>query len=85
MQLDRAWVIAARTDTVALKVCRASIAVAKALDLTPMATGVDDLEQRNLLAGLGCVQGSGDLYLESTAEAVTALKSRTARRVPKAR
>ena len=85
MQLDRAWVIAARKDTVALKVCRASIAVAKALDLTPMATGVDDVEQRNLLAGLGCVQGSGDLYLESTSEAVTVLKARAARRAPKAR
>ena len=85
VQLDRAWVVAARKDTVALKVCRASIAVAKALDLTPMATGVDDLEQRNLLAGLGCMQGSGDLYLESTSEAVTVLKSRLARRAQKAR
>jgi len=85
VQLDRAWVVAARKDTVALKVCRASIAVAKALDLTPMATGVDDLEQRNLLAGLGCLQGSGDLYLESTSEAVTVLKSRLARRAQKAR
>jgi EAL domain-containing protein (putative c-di-GMP-specific phosphodiesterase class I) len=85
MQLDRAWVVAARKDSVALKVCRASIAVARALDLTPMATGVDDLEQRNLLSGLGCVQGSGDLYLEATSEAVSALKTRAARRAPKAR
>jgi EAL domain-containing protein (putative c-di-GMP-specific phosphodiesterase class I)/GGDEF domain-containing protein len=85
MQLDRAWVIAARKDSVALKVCRASIAVAKSLDLTPMATGVDDAEQRNLLTALGCVQGSGDLYLESTSEAVTALKSRAVRKPPKAR
>jgi len=85
MQLDRAWVIAARKDAVALKVCRASIAVAKSLDLTPMATGVDDAEQRNLLTALGCVQGSGDLYLESTSEAVTALKSRAVRKPPKAR
>lgn len=85
MQLDRAWVMAARKDAVALKVCRASIAVAKSLDLTPMATGVDDAEQRNLLTALGCVQGSGDLYLESTSEAVTALKSRAVRKPPKAR
>jgi EAL domain-containing protein (putative c-di-GMP-specific phosphodiesterase class I) len=85
IQLDRAWVVAARKDTVALKVCRASIGVARALDLTPMAAGIDDAEQRNLLAALGCVQGSGDLYLESTSEAVAALKSRSTRKPPKAR
>jgi EAL domain-containing protein (putative c-di-GMP-specific phosphodiesterase class I)/GGDEF domain-containing protein len=85
IQLDRAWVVAARKDSVALKVCRASIAVAKALDLTPIATGIDDSEQRNLLTALGCTQGSGDLYLESTSEAVTALKTRSARKSPKAR
>jgi hypothetical protein len=50
-----------------------------------MATGIDDSEQRNLLTALGCVQGSGDLYLESTSEAVTALKTRSARKSPKAR
>lgn len=85
MQLDRAWVIAARKDAVALKVCRASIAVAKSLDLIPMATGVDDPEQRNLLTALGCVQGSGDLYLESTSEAVTALKAKLVRKPTKTR
>ena len=85
LQLDRAWVIAARKDSVALKVCRASIGVAKAMDLTPMATGIDDPEQRNLLTALGCVQGSGDLYIESTSEAVNALKTRSARKPPKAR
>src|SRR3569833_4096173 len=64
IQLDRAWVKAARKDSVALKVCRASIGVAKALDLTPIATGIDDAGQRNLLTARGCVQGSGDLYIE---------------------
>ena len=85
IQLDRAWVVAARKDTVALKVCRASIAVAKALDLIPTAAGIDDPEQRNLLLALGCQQGSGDLYLESTSEAVAALKIRAARKAPKNR
>jgi predicted signal transduction protein with EAL and GGDEF domain len=85
IQLDRAWVIAARKDSVALKVCRASIGVARALDLTPIATGMDDAEQRNLFTALGCVQGSGDLYIESTSEAVNALKARSARKPPKAR
>ena len=85
IQLDRAWVVAARKDTVALKVCRASIAVAKALDLIPTAAGIDDPEQRNLLLALGCQQGSGDLYLESTSEAVAALKIRAARKASKTR
>jgi EAL domain-containing protein (putative c-di-GMP-specific phosphodiesterase class I)/GGDEF domain-containing protein len=85
MQLDRAWVVAARKDAVALKVCRASIAMARALELTPMATGVDDKEQRNILAKSGCLQGSGDLYLESTSDAVSALKPRGARKEQKSR
>jgi predicted signal transduction protein with EAL and GGDEF domain len=85
MQLDRGWVVAARKDAVALKVCRASLAVAKALDLTPVAAGVDDAEQRSLLCALGCVQGSGDLYLEATSEAVAAIKARTSRRAAKTR
>jgi EAL domain-containing protein (putative c-di-GMP-specific phosphodiesterase class I) len=85
MQLDRAWVVAARKDTVALKVCRASIAVARSLELTPIATGVDDNEQRNSLAKFGCLQGSGDLYLESTADAIAAVKTRSSQKAQKTR
>jgi predicted signal transduction protein with EAL and GGDEF domain len=85
MQLDRAWVVAARKDPVALKVCRASIAMARALDLTPIAPGVDDPEQRNVLAKLGCLQGSGDSYLESTSEAASTLKVSSARKSQKTR
>jgi EAL domain-containing protein (putative c-di-GMP-specific phosphodiesterase class I) len=85
MQLDRAWVVAARKDPVALKVCRASIAMARALDLTPIAPGVDDMEQRNVLAKLGCLQGSGDSYLESTSEAASTLKVSSARKGQKSR
>lgn len=85
MQLDRAWVVAARKDPVALKVCRASIAMARALDLTPIAPGVDDMEQRNVLAKLGCLQGSGDSYLESTSEAASTLKVSSARKSQKSR
>jgi predicted signal transduction protein with EAL and GGDEF domain len=62
LQLDRAWVTAVRRDDVALKVCRAGIAMASALGLTPIATGVDDPEQRDALLALGCRLGSGDLY-----------------------
>jgi predicted signal transduction protein with EAL and GGDEF domain len=62
LQLDRAWVTALRGDPVALKVCRAGISMAKALGLTPIATGVDDQGQREQLLALGCRHGSGDIY-----------------------
>ncbi len=62
LQLDRAWVETLRSDPVARKVCRAGIAMAKALTLTPIATGVDDAEQRDALLKLGCHYGMGDLY-----------------------
>jgi len=62
MQLDRAWALAARKDPVALKVCRATIAASKALELIPIAAGIDDAAQRDTLAALGCQQGSGDFF-----------------------
>ncbi len=62
LQLDRAWVSTLRNDPVAFKVCRAGIGVAQALDLTPIATGIDDAQQREALLNLGCRLGSGDLY-----------------------
>ena len=62
LQLDRAWVRALRSDDVARNVCRAGIAIANALSLTPIATGVDDAEQRDALLELGCRFGIGDLY-----------------------
>lgn len=69
LQLDRAWVTAVRNDEVALKVCRAGIAMASGLGLTPIATGVDDPSLRDTLLALGCRLGSGDLYADTfTAE-----------------
>jgi predicted signal transduction protein with EAL and GGDEF domain len=65
LQLDRAWVTALRGDQVALKVCRAGISMAKALGLTPIATGVDDHGQREHLIALGCRHGSGDIYQDA--------------------
>jgi len=62
LQLDRAWVTAFRSDPAALKVCSAGIAVANALGLTPIATGVDEQPVREALLELGCRQGTGDLY-----------------------
>ncbi len=62
LQLDRAWTTALRADEVALKVCKAGISAAEALGLTPIATGVDDAQQRDALLALGCRHGSGDLF-----------------------
>jgi len=62
LQLDRSWTTPASRDLVAKRVCGALINVASSLGLVPIATGVDNIEQRSLLADLGCSQGSGDLY-----------------------
>ena len=62
LQLDRAWVAALTTEPTARKVCRAGIAMASALGLVPIATGVDDAGIREALLELGCPLGSGDLY-----------------------
>jgi EAL domain-containing protein (putative c-di-GMP-specific phosphodiesterase class I) len=65
LQLDRAWVAALRSDPLARKVCRAGIQMAAALDIVPIATGVDDADTRDVLLELGCSYGSGDLYGQS--------------------
>ncbi|RYZ67946.1 MAG: EAL domain-containing protein, partial [Proteobacteria bacterium] len=61
LQLDRSWV-AKLPDPSAAKVCRAMIGLAHAFDLVPIAMGVDDEAKRLALLGLGCGQGSGDLF-----------------------
>jgi len=40
--------------------------MATALELTPIATGVDDDAQRKVLLELGCRYGLGDLYGDPT-------------------
>lgn len=62
VQLDRSWVTAIDVDPVARRVCGAIVNVASALGLTPIATGIDSVARRDLLARLGCSQGLGDLY-----------------------
>lgn len=62
LQLDREWVQGLRSDSVARNVCRAGIAMAIALGLTPIASGVDDVELRVALLALDCHHGLGDLY-----------------------
>ena len=75
LQLDRSWATALRRDPVALKVCRAGMSVATALGLTPIATGVDDPDQRQALLALGCRHGMGDLYEGPAPEATAATPS----------
>jgi EAL domain-containing protein (putative c-di-GMP-specific phosphodiesterase class I) len=79
LQLDRAWVTAFRKDAAALKVCSAGIAVAKALRLTPIATGVDDQALCDALLALGCRQGTGDLYQSVFPEAAAGVPLTAAR------
>jgi predicted signal transduction protein with EAL and GGDEF domain len=69
LQLDRAWVTAFHSDPAALKVCSAGIAVANALGLTPIATGIDDRTLCDALLALGCQQGTGDLFHRAFPEA----------------
>ena len=72
LQLDRAWVTALRSDSLAHKVCRAGISMAAALGLTPIATGVDDPRQRDALLALGCQCGSGDLFKDAAVDITSA-------------
>jgi EAL domain-containing protein (putative c-di-GMP-specific phosphodiesterase class I)/GGDEF domain-containing protein len=77
LQLDRAWVTALRVDPLALKVCRAGISAAAALSLMPIATGVDDAAQRDVLLELGCRYGAGDLYVPGERQFDTPVMRRT--------
>jgi len=72
LQLDRSWATALSYDTAAVKVCRAAVSVAVALGLTPIATGVDDTQQRDLFLSFGCQQGLGDLYVAEDAALLSA-------------
>ncbi len=65
LQLDRSWTTAVLRDETARKVCRATMSIAHALDLTPIAAGVDTHEIRDLLLEMGCRYGSGDVFPRS--------------------
>jgi predicted signal transduction protein with EAL and GGDEF domain len=62
MQMDGARIDGLRTSAVAERIRHAGIAMANALGVVPIATGVDDDAQRVTLLALGCRLGSGDLY-----------------------
>jgi len=62
LQLDRSLVLSSGTDPVAFKAVRACIALASALDLVPIAAGIDSPAQRDRLRDLGCAEGLGDCF-----------------------
>jgi predicted signal transduction protein with EAL and GGDEF domain len=68
LQLDRGWVTALRENSTdprgaaARKICRATMSLANALDIAPLATGIDHQSQRDLLLEMGCRYGSGDFF-----------------------
>jgi EAL domain-containing protein (putative c-di-GMP-specific phosphodiesterase class I) len=78
LQLDRAWVTAFHRDPAALKVCSAGIAVANALGLTPIATGIDERSLCDALLALGCRQGAGDVFDQALPGSFTETQAATA-------
>ena len=47
---------------IALKVCRAMMSLANALEIAPIAAGIDHESQRDALLEMGCRHGSGDFF-----------------------
>jgi EAL domain-containing protein (putative c-di-GMP-specific phosphodiesterase class I)/GGDEF domain-containing protein len=64
LQLDRSWVTGLPSNEVNLRICRAGFGLAAALGLKSIARGVDNAEQRDALAALGCGEGIGNLFGE---------------------
>jgi len=81
LQIDRRLVVSSGTDSAALRSCKAIVGLAKALDITPIAAGVDAESTRRLMLDLGCDQGLGDLYpaVERRAQEPAALGARAPR------
>jgi len=75
VQIDRALVVAAGRSSAARRSCRAIAAMANALEILPIATGVDDEAARARMVEIGCAQGIGDHYPHDLA-AVSARDSR---------
>ncbi|TPE48567.1 EAL domain-containing protein [Maribrevibacterium harenarium] len=64
LKIDRAFVNEIKTKRGRVML-EAIISVAKSLDLTVTAEGVEDLEQRDLLASLGCDYAQGYLFAKA--------------------
>ncbi len=64
IKIDRSFVHAVATDAHHAAVVAAIIGLARALDLTVTAEGVETTEQRDTLYRLGCRNGQGNLWAE---------------------
>jgi len=73
MQVDRAIVVAAQQDAAAFRSCRAVAALAAALDVAAIASGIDDPEVCARMSAIGYAQGLGDLYPALAAEQRTSV------------
>lgn len=62
LQIDRALVLGALEQDIALRACRAVAALARAYDVTAVAPGIDSEEHRTRMLAIGCTQGLGDLF-----------------------
>jgi EAL domain-containing protein (putative c-di-GMP-specific phosphodiesterase class I) len=62
LQIDRALVVAAGSDSPAERACRAVAALARALGVTAVAPGTDNPAARTRLLALGYSQGLGDAF-----------------------
>jgi predicted signal transduction protein with EAL and GGDEF domain len=62
LQVDRSFVTTIDEDPAALRVCQAAAGIARALGLTPVASGVDSERDLYRMREAGFEQGLGDLY-----------------------
>jgi len=62
LQVDRGFVTTIDEDPAAMRICRAAAGVARALGLTPIATGIDTERDLQRMREEGFEQGLGDLY-----------------------
>ncbi len=64
LKIDRAFVSGVPHDAEDVAIARAILALARSLDLTPVAEGVETVEQRDFLQAEGCREMQGYLYSE---------------------
>ena len=62
LQIDRGLITSAKRDAISANAARAAISIARALDLVPIASGIDDEDDRQRWRESGCVQGLGDCF-----------------------
>lgn len=62
LQLDRALIVAPVANVGADRACRAVAALARSLQVTAMAPGIDSDETRGRALAIGCTQGLGDQF-----------------------